>query len=380
MEGAFPWWKASAFRRARRIVVKVGTSTLTHENGKLNLLRIERLVRQLVDAVNQGKELILVTSGAVGAGMSRLGLKERPRSVPGQQAVAAVGQGLLMQVYEKLFAEYGHVVAQVLLTREDLQNRRRYLNSRNTLLKLFEYGAIPIVNENDTVAVDEIRFGDNDTLSALVASLIDADLLVILSDVDGLYSSDPHLDPQARRLEVVRELTPELWKAARGPGSHLGTGGMVTKLEAARIATASGCAMVLAHGAEEQVLLKILEGQQVGTLFLPRERMTGRKRWIAFHQQPRGSLSVDEGARRALAQEGKSLLPIGIVKVEGSFKQGDLVRVLDPSGREIARGLVNYSAKEVRQIQGLKTSEIEAALGMKAYDEVIHRDNLVITA
>lgn len=343
-------------------------------------MRIDRLVRQLVDAVNQGKELVLVTSGAIGAGMSRLGLKERPRSVPGQQAVAAVGQGLLMQVYEKLFAEYGHVVAQVLLTREDLQNRRRYLNSRNTLLKLFEYGAIPIVNENDTVAVDEIRFGDNDTLSALVASLIDADLLVILSDVDGLYSGNPQTDPHARRLDVVREVTPELWKAAQGPGSALGTGGMVTKLEAARIAMASGCAMVVAHGAEEEVLLKILAGERVGTLFLPRERMTGRKRWIAFLQQPRGVLSVDEGAGRALTREGKSLLPIGIVKVEGTFKQGDLVRVLDPSGREIARGLVNYSSKEVRQIQGLKTAEIEATLGMKAYDEVIHRDNLVITA
>ena len=320
-----------------------------------------------------------MTSGAIGVGARRLGLKERPRAIPDKQAAAAVGQGLLMREYEQAFLARGVVVGQVLLTAEDTVDRQRHLNSRNTLLKLWEYNAIPIVNENDTVAVDEIRFGDNDTLSALVATLVEADLLVILSDVDGLYASDPRVDPHARRLSVVEELTPELERAAGGAGSPFGTGGMAAKLEAARIVTAAGIPMVLADGARPHVLRDVLAGAEVGTLFLPSRRgMPARKRWLAFHHRARGSVPVDDGAARALVERGGSLLPAGVVRVDGSFAAGDLVRVLAADGTELARGLSNYSADAVRRIAGRRTSELEAVLGWKGYDEVIHRDNLAV--
>lgn len=363
----------------RRIVVKIGTSSLTLPDGGVNEERIEALADEAKALREQGISLILVSSGAIGIGARRLGLTQRPRAIPDKQAAAAVGQGLLMQAYEKAFTARQLVVGQVLLTAEDTVDRRRHLNSRNTFLKLLEYGAIPIVNENDTVAVDEIRFGDNDTLSALVATLVEADLLILLSDVDGLYDANPRRNANARLLPVVAELTAELEAAAGGAGSDFGTGGMATKLEAARIVTAAGIPMVLAHSARPKVLLDVVAGRDVGTLFLPRgQGMRARKRWLAFHQRARGSVVVDEGAARALVERGGSLLPAGVVRVEGTFEAGDLLRVLATDGTELARGLTNYSSDALRRMAGRRTSELEAVLGYKGYDEVIHRDNMVV--
>lgn len=371
---------AQAIRRAGRIVVKVGTSTLTEPGGRFHLERMERLVAQISRAADEGREMVLVTSGAIGAGMNRLGMRTRPRTIPEKQAVAAIGQSRLMQVYEELFQKRGRAVGQLLLTREDLTHRKRHLNSRNTLIELWRLGAIPIVNENDTVAVEEIRFGDNDTLAALVASLLGADLLIVLSDVDGVYDRNPQVDPDANRLRVVERITPELERAAGGPGTIFGSGGMGTKIQAARIATAGGTAAVIAHGAKEGVIERILAGEEEGTLFVPRpEKMAGRKRWIAFHRPASGRITVDAGAVRALVDHGKSLLPIGILSVSGSFDEGDVVQVVDAQGRELARGVVNYAADEVEKIKGCSTGEIEARLGYKYLDEVIHRDNLALS-
>lgn len=312
--------------------------------------------------------------------MGRLGLKVRPRTIPEKQAAAAVGQGLLMQLYESLFGARGRIVGQLLLTRDDLTHRKRHLNCRNTLHALWRMGAIPIVNENDTVAVDEIKFGDNDTLAALVASLVGADLLVILSDVEGLYDQNPKLNPDATLLSVVETITPELEQAAGGPGSALGSGGMATKIHAAKVATGSGTAMVIAHGNRPRVLHSILAGEPIGTLFMPqKEPLTGRKRWIAFHQAPMGRLLVDDGAKEAIMRFGRSLLPIGVVGVDGQFDEGDVVQIVDANHEELARGLVNYSAQELQQIRGCPSHEIESRLGHKYYDEVVHRDNLVLS-
>lgn len=361
-------------------MVKIGTSSLTLPDGTLDAGRIERLADQALGVVQAGRELVLVTSGAIGVGARRLGFSQRPQTIPEKQAAAAVGQGLLMQAYERAFLARQLVVGQVLLTREDVADRRRHLNSRNTLRKLLELGAIPVVNENDTVAVDEIRLGDNDTLSALVATLVDADLLVILSDVDGLYSGDPRRSPDARRLDVVTAITPELEAVAGGAGSTFGTGGMLTKLQAAKIATAAGIPMFLTSGAQDDIVAQVLAGEAVGTLFLPRPRpLRARQRWLAFHQRPRGRIHVDAGAAKALVENGKSLLPAGVVRVEGEFAEGDVVQVCDADGRELARGLVNYSAADLRRIQGVRTAGIPAILGRKDYDEVIHRDNLVVS-
>ncbi|SMB92845.1 glutamate 5-kinase [Thermanaeromonas toyohensis ToBE] len=366
-------------RNSKRLVVKVGTSTLTHPSGKLNLERLERVVRELADQVNAGRQVILVTSGAVGAGMGRLGLKEKPRTLPEKQAAAAVGQGILMHMYEKLFAEYGIIVAQILLTRDDLADRRRYLNARHTLGTLLRLGVLPIINENDTVAVEEIRVGDNDTLSALVAGLVDADVLILLTDSEGLYTSNPQTCPEAKLIHVVEEITPEIESLAGGSSSTWSTGGMVTKIQAARLATSFGIPVVIASGFLPGQVAAILRGEEVGTLFLPREhRAQARKRWLAYGPSVQGKIIVDAGAARALIHSGKSLLPSGIVSVEGEFDQGSLVSIIGPGGQEIARGMANYSAEEIRRIQGKKTSEILAVLGYKDYDEVVHRDNLII--
>jgi len=380
--GAHTGWLGdrSALCRAQRLVVKVGTSTLTHAGGSFNHERIGELVRQLVELANSGREVLLVTSGAIAAGLGRLGLSKRPRTIPEKQAVAAVGQGLLMHMYERAFEELGWPVAQVLLTRDDLTHRKRHLNSRNTLHSLWRLGVIPIVNENDTVAVDEIKFGDNDTLAALVASLVAADLLIVLSDVDGLYDRNPQVDKEASLVSVVESITPEMERAAGGPGTERGTGGMSTKLRAAKIATSAGIAAVLANGARPRVLLDVLEGKEVGTFFVPhRVRMGGRKQWIAFHQHPSGTIRVDRGAGRALQEGHSSLLPAGVVSVDGAFDVGDVVRIVDDAGREVARGLVNYSSRDIAKIVGCSTQEIEKRLGYKYYDEVVHRDNLVLT-
>ncbi|MEW8958729.1 glutamate 5-kinase [Neomoorella humiferrea] len=368
-----------ALQHARRLVVKVGTSTLTHKTGKLNLERMERLVRELVDQVNAGRQVVLVTSGAVGAGMGRLGLKEKPKTLPEKQAAAAVGQGLLMHMYEKFFSDYGLLVAQVLLTRDDLADRRRYLNSRHTLATLLKMGVVPIVNENDTVAVDEIRVGDNDTLAALVAGLVDADLLILLTDTGGLYTADPLTDKGATLLSCVTEITPEIEALAGGAGSTWSTGGMATKIQAARLVTSFGIPMVITSGLEGGRIGAVLRGEEVGTIFIPREhRAHTRKRWLAYGPAPQGEILVDAGAARAICRNGKSLLPGGVVAVNGDFEQGAIVSIIDPNGKEIARGMSNYSAEAVRRIQGRKTKEIGEILGYKDYDEIIHRDNMIV--
>lgn len=372
------YWK-DILTNSKRIVVKVGTSTLTHQTGKLNLLQLEKLVRELADLANQGKQIILVTSGAVGAGVGRLGLSSRPRNLPEKQAAAAVGQGVLLHMYEKIFSEYGQVVAQILLTREDLADRKRYLNARNTFFALLRFGVLPIVNENDTVAVEEIRLGDNDTLSALVAGLVDADLLVLLTDIDGLYDSNPKLNPKAKLIPVIEEVTAEIEAMAGGAGSQFGTGGMGTKLMAAKVAMSSGIPMVIANGEYDKILHDILTADFKGTLFLPKEvRLHTKKRWIAFGSDLQGRIYVDAGAQKAIAENGKSLLPAGITKVEGDFEPGNVVGLWGPEGLEFARGIVNYCSDDIKKILGKNTQEIQSILGHKDYDEVIHRDNLVV--
>jgi glutamate 5-kinase len=363
---------------AKRIVVKVGSSTLTHSTGKLNLQGIEKLVRELSDLANQGKQILLVTSGAVAAGMDRLGLKEKPRTIPEKQAAAAVGQGILMHTYEKLFAEYGQVVAQVLLTREDSVNRSRYANSRNTLMTLLAMGVVPVINENDAVAIDELKIGDNDTLSAMVASIVEADLLIILSDIEGLYTANPQEDPAATLISEVGDITPAVEDLAGGPGSDKGTGGMFTKIQAAKIAVNSGVVMVIASGARSRVVSEILSGADVGTIFLPKvNRLQVRKRWLAFGARIRGAVTVDAGCEQAILK-GASLLAAGITAVDGGFEPGNTIRIITAGGREIARGIANYNAADTRRIMGAHTNEIAAILGSKPYDEVIHRDNMVL--
>ncbi len=364
----------------QKIVIKVGTRLLTYDTGKLNLGLIDRLVREIADLKNQGKEVVLVSSGAVGAGIGRLGLKRKPVSVQEKQAVAAIGQGILIQFYEKHFAEYGHVVAQVLLTREDLENRSRYLNSRNTLLHLLKFGAIPIVNENDTISTAEIEFGDNDRLSALVATLIDAHLLLILTDIDGLYTANPQHDPEATCISLVEEITPSIKKIAGKTEEMLAKGGMISKVEAAEIAMASGINMVIANGRKPNIIEMVLNGEEIGTLFCSQQdQMRSRKRWIAFGQKIKGGITIDKGAEGALKQEGKSLLSIGVVQVEGNFSKGETISIYsEHSGIEVARGLTNFSAEELRQIKGCKSNEIKNILGYAGSKEVIHRDNLVL--
>ena len=365
------------FLNAKRIVVKIGSNLLTEKN-RLNLEMLEKIVDQLASLHKKNKEIILVTSGAVASGMGKLNLK-RLTSIPQKQAAAAVGQNLLMGIYEKLFKKKGCFIAQILLTSEDVQNRERYLNVRNTLLTILHYKAIPIVNENDTVAIDEIKFGDNDTLSALVAGKVEADLLIILTDTKGLYTTDPkRKGKKGRLIEEVSEITPQLERMASGPGTLRGIGGMVTKLRAARIARSSGIAMVIADGRRRNVIKRILAGERLGTLFLPKERLKSRKRWIAFGVVLKGKIKVDEGAEEAISKRGKSLLPSGIIKVKGRFSIGDGVSIIDKEGEEFARGIVSYSSGEIEKIMGKKTQKIEKILGYKDYDEVIHRDNLVI--
>lgn len=369
----------SILKEAKRIVVKVGSSTLTYPTGKLNLHQLERLVRELADLKNRGLEIILVTSGAVGAGMGKLGFEEKPKNIPEKQALAAIGQGILMHLYEKIFSEYGKTVAQVLLTREDLTNRDRFLNARNTLLTLLRLGVLPIINENDTVAYEEIKFGDNDTLAALVAGLIDADIVVLLSDIDGLYTADPRKNPTAQLIEVVEEMTPELLELAGGTGTKLGSGGMMTKLQAAKIASNSGIPLVVLNGAREGALQEIVDGINPGTLFIPREQhhLKTRKTWIAFASKANGKIFIDGGAEKAIIEKGKSLLPSGITQVEGDFKHGSVVSVVGQAG-EIAKGIVNYAAGEIEKLKGCQSKDIAKILGYKDYDEVIHRDNLTL--
>jgi glutamate 5-kinase len=362
----------------KRIVVKVGTSTLTHASGLLNLGRMEKLVRQLADLHNRGLEVVLVTSGAIGAGVGVFGLKERPKTIPEKQACAAAGQLSLMHMYQKMFSEYGKICGQILLTAADMADRQRFLNSRNTFFTLLSMGAIPIVNENDAVVVAEIKVGDNDTLSAMVAALVEADQLVILSDIDGLYDSDPRQNSEAKLVKTVNAITPAIEAMASGAGSKLGTGGMATKIKAARIATSAGCAMRIVNGSVDGILLKVADGEAVGTLFQPSgDGMAARHHWLIYDAKPKGKIHVDMGAAEAVRKR-KSLLPKGVTSSAGRFEHGDVVLVLDPDGNEVARGISNYAAQQVDEIKGLDTKTIEKKLGCKNYDEVIHVNNLVI--
>ncbi len=362
-----------------RIVIKVGTSTLTDDRGLIDRAYIASLAGQIADLKSQGSDVLLVTSGAIRAGMESLGLDRRPRTIPENQAAAAVGQGLLMQTYSDVFRQRGLTTGQLLLTKEDFRDRKRYLNARNTMLALFRHGVVPIVNENDTVAVDEIKVGDNDTLAALVASNIEADLLVLLSDVPGLYDSHPGKGKPAKLIPVVTRIDEGIRTIAGGTQGISGTGGMRTKIEAAGIATRCGVTMVIADGRRPNVLQEIAQGQQVGTTFLPKTKpLSGRQRWMAFGAAPKGGIIVNDGAKKMVCERGKSLLAAGITDVVGRFSSGDVVRMLDKEGNPIGRGFVNYSAEEVARIKGKRSSEIEAILGHKDYDEVVHRDNMVL--
>ena len=362
----------------RRVVIKIGSGVISGDSG-LDLERVDGLCQNIVELRRRGLEIVLVSSGAVAAGKGDLGIVGRPPTIPLKQAAAAIGQSRLMRTYKDAFRPFGVTVAQVLLTRDDLANRRRYLNARNTLMTLLEHGILPIINENDTVVVDEIRFGDNDNLSAMVTNLVEAQLLVILSDVDGLYDSDPRQNPQARLITEVERINEEIEMMAGEEGSTLGTGGMATKIKAAKRATLFGAGTAIINGRTPLNLSHLFDGHELGTYFLPaRDPIASRKHWIAFTKKPRGKLLLDDGARGAIIDGGKSRLPSGIRAIDGEFDRGDAVRLCTLDGREFAKGVTNYSSNELQRIMGCKTKEIETILGYKYGDEVIHRDNLVV--
>lgn len=369
----------SVISSMKRIVVKVGTSSLTYDNGKMNLRFMDHLVRQLSDLKNRGFQVILVTSGAIGIGFPELGFKEKPTYLPYKQASAAVGQGLLMNIYEHLFREYGHVVGQLLFTKGDAVNSKRYLHMHGTLLSLLELGAIPIINENDAVTADEIKIGDNDTLSAIVASIAEADLLIILSDIEGLYDSDPRRNRNARLIHQVPVFSRDIFRMAGGAGSSQGTGGMYTKIQAAEICVHSGIDMVIAKSTLPEVLERIMDGEDVGTWFKGENvHPQLKKRDIIIGTAVKGKIFVDEGCRSAILNKGSSLLPVGILGTEGDFAEGDTVAVFCGSD-EVARGITHYSRGDIDLIKGLHTEQLKGALGAEPpYDTVIHRDNLLV--
>jgi glutamate 5-kinase len=363
-----------------RIVIKLGTSTLTAATARISPPRLVELVRQMAQLRRTGRDLILVTSGAMAAGLEWLGFPQLPKDIPAKQMLAAIGQPRLMALYEQLFDLYDVKVAQVLLTRADLGDRRRYLNSRNTLTALLELQAIPIINENDTVATEEIRLGDNDNLSALVANLVEADLLIMLTDQSGLFTADPRSHPEAVMVGEIRtpEIPASLWESAGGSAGGLGTGGMLTKLQAADLARRSGTTVAIAHGEVPDVLLRLAAGEAIGTHFLPvATYLESRKRYILAGGRAGGKVCVDEGAAQAIIRGG-SLLPVGVISIEGEFDRGDSVRVLTTNDHEVARGLVNYSSADLSRIHGQHSEVIEATLGYAYGDEVIHRSNMVL--
>lgn len=363
---------------AHTIVVKVGTRILTGADGLLDQARVAALAEELHQVMQSGRRVALVSSGAVGAGMGQLGLKKRPTDLAELQAVAAVGQTNLVEAYDRTLRSHGRHAAQILLIADDLDNRIRYLNIRNTILTLMKFGAVPIINENDTVSVEELQttFGDNDRLAAMVTNLIRSPLLVLLSDVEGLYNGDP-ADPASQVIPTVTQLDESIWSLVRDRATGLSKGGMASKLEAARVATSAGENVIIAGGKQPGNLLRILAGEEIGTLFVASgQSIPSWKRWIGLTAQPRGKLILDDGARRAVEAKGSSLLAIGIVDLEGTFRKGDVVSLYDRGGVEFARGLTNYAANEVQRIKGLKTDQIAAALGHCPYEEVIHRDNL----
>jgi glutamate 5-kinase len=366
---------------ARRIVVKVGSSLVTDEGRGIDAQAIGNWCRQLAALAAEGRELVMVSSGAIAEGMKRLGWSTRPHELPELQAAAAVGQMGLAQMYETQLSQHGLRSAQVLLTHADLADRERYLNARSTLLTLLALKVIPVINENDTVVNDEIKFGDNDTLGALVANLVEADALVILTDQRGLYATDPRQDPAARFIEVATAGDPALERMAGGAGSSIGRGGMITKVLAAKRAARSGAGTVIAWGREPDVLVRLAAGESIGTALLAATpKLAARKQWMADHLQLRGSVTIDAGAMQKLRDEGKSLLPIGVVEVNGEFARGDVIAVRSTGGSEVARGLSNYSSAETRLIARRPSSQIAAALGYAGETELIHRDNLVLSA
>ncbi len=369
---------STALKDARRVVVKIGSSLLTNAGAGLDRNAIADWANQIGELRARGLEVLVVSSGAIAEGMKRLGWSRRPRAVNELQAAAAVGQMGLVQMWESCFAERGLHTAQVLLTHEDLGDRRRYLNARTTLKSLVALGVVPVINENDTVVVDEIRFGDNDTLGALVTNLIEADALVILTDQKGLHSADPRRDPNAKLISEATAGEAALEAMAGGAGT-LGSGGMITKVQAAKRAARSGAHTAIAYGREPRVLLRLFEGEAIGTLLLAQTRpVAARKQWLADHLKPAGRITLDAGAVKALVADGKSLLAIGATAVDGSFERGEVVSIAGPDGREIARGLVNYGSTDAARILGKPTSEIESVLGYIAEPELVHRDNLVI--
>lgn len=364
----------------RRILVKVGSAVLTGEDG-LELNIIEQLVADIAALRERGFQIVLVSSGAIASGKHRMGIEGKLKSIPQKQAAAAVGQGRLMRVYSNAFGKHGLFVGQVLLTMSDITDRKRFLNIRNTLFTLMDWGVITIINENDTVAVDEIKFGDNDHLAAMVANVIEAHLVINLTSTEGLYDQNPSATKKAKLIPIVTELTPEIEAVATEEATPVGMGGMKSKVQAAKKVTASGIPYIIAPGRRTGILQEILDGKETGTLFLPStEHLNSRKYWIAFTLRSRGRIFIDEGAKEAIVRDGKSLLPTGVTQVEGDFVLGDPVSCVDVLGNTIAKGLVNYSADEIRKIMGLKTAKIEQVLGYKDYDEIVHRDNLAVTA
>ncbi len=370
--------RRSILDQARTIVVKVGTNVLSTPDDRLDESRVESLASQLHALLQGGRKVVLVSSGAIGAGINLLGLKERPKDLPHLQAAAATGQAHLIHLYDVAFRKFGFHAAQLLLTANAFKHRDRYLNVRNTLLTLSEYATVPVVNENDTVSTEEIKLGDNDRLAAMVANLLPADVLVVLSVVDGLLTGDPSL-PESRRIPLVERFDDELLNLVGASKSSRGTGGMKSKLDAVRTATAVGTHVLIAHGQRDNVLADIFRGEDVGTLFLAeQEALPAWKRWIGYTLPPKGKLIVDDGARRAIVEQGRSLLAIGVRLVEGHFDEGEVVALCDLQGVEIARGLCNYDAAAARLVAGKRTEDIARTLGAAPYDEVIHRDNLVV--
>ncbi len=374
--------RLEVFGRCRRLLIKVGSAVLTGPKG-LNRVMIHRLSDQIAELRGRSAKMdvLVVSSGAVASGMRKMGLTERPRTIPHKQAAAAVGQGALMEAWEVAFDKYDLLVAQVLLTSEDLAHRHRYLNARNTLETLLSWGIMPIINENDTVVVEEIKFGDNDHLSALIAGLVGADLVMNLTDTDGLYDCDPRLHPSARLIPTVYRVDAKLLACATPEAGSVGTGGMLSKVNAARKCLASGIPMIIAPGMQRDVLLRLFDGEELGTLFLPKEReYSGKKVWLANLPKPAGELSLDDGAVAALIKRGRSLLPIGVREVRGIFGVGAPVRCIDKDGNVIGIGLTNYKSSEIESIMGRHSEEIEKLIGYKHSDEVIHRDNFVLTS
>jgi glutamate 5-kinase len=363
---------------ARRIVVKLGSNVITARNG-LNLDVIEAISHQISTLMDKGIEVILVSSGAMAAGMRKMDMDRRPDEIPKRQAISAIGQSGVMHAYEKSFAVHDKKIAQILLTGDDLTNRKRYLNARNTLHTLMEWKIVPIINENDTIMVEEIKLGDNDNLAAMISLLMDADFLFILTDIDGLYDKDPRLFSDACLVPKVIKIKKEIEDSASNMPGTLGTGGMLSKIQAAQKVTSAGIPMIVARGNMDNVLLRLFAGEELGTYFVPKEgKMASRKCWIAHTLAPKGSIVIDEGAVRAVQQNGKSLLPIGIVTVEGDFEEGAAVDFKTSDNKIIGVGLTNYSSSDINLIKGLKTSQIKACLGGKHYDEIIHRNNLVL--